>query len=92
VKLDFDFDRETFTEGEAAFMRGVSIAQLVEQIRRTIKDPNAGIDGSDAQLTRWSAEQAKRQEAGAGLALGYLNGLAQAIRRVDSQMQGGTFS
>jgi hypothetical protein len=89
TRLDFDKDR--FAEGQAAFMRGVSIAQLVEQINLTVTDPNAGIDGSDAQLTRWAAEQVKRERDGVGLALGYINGVAQAIRRIDNQMQGGTF-
>jgi hypothetical protein len=81
-----EFDAAKFDEGEAAFSRGVSIGQFTRQVRVELRDPNVGAKGSSAAQARWHTDQIKRESNARGLILGYLNGLAQATRRIDQQL------
>jgi hypothetical protein len=78
------FDREYFVSGESAFARGVSLADLIEAVNRTIADPHADAFAvSGAQRAQWAEDQEKREQQGVGYILGYANGALQAIRRLD---------
>lgn len=75
-----------YNEGETAFLRGVSFGAISRQFDAMVANPNAGRDGSDADIEKWNAQQEARISAANGLLLGYLNGVVQAIRRIDNQL------
>lgn len=83
---ELKFSKEAYDQGQAAFLRGIALDRLVEQINRETRDPNADKDGSDEQFKTWCAEQDAREAFGVGLFLGYANGVLQAIRRIDNQL------
>ena len=82
-----EFDNRKFDEGETAFMRGITVATLVRQINAEIRDPNTGKDGGAELEAQWALNQIQREKNGVGLMLGYVNGFAQAIRRIDNQLR-----
>jgi RecA-family ATPase len=81
-----EFNKEKFADGEAGFMRGLSVAQLVEGVNKEVAEPPES-DGQWQQSREAQAEALKQRESnGMGMLLGYLNGVAQAIRRIDQQL------
>ena len=80
------FTKEKYVEGEQAFARGISVAQLINQINVETEDPGVDADASDEVLQAAVAAQKAREECVIGLMLGYLNGVFQAIRRIDQQL------
>lgn len=86
------YDKTKYDEGEAAFLRGITVARLIDQLKIEAQDPHEKErDDPSRQVTaeqreKWADEETAREQRAAGLLLGYLNGVLQAIRRIDNQL------
>lgn len=83
---ELKFNKIAYDAGQAMFLRGITLDLLIDQINRDTKEPECAATQWEPSDEKLQADQEAREQVGIGLMLGYLNGIAQAVRRIDNQL------